>query len=95
MGIVFPESTALPVPAEFAPLGFLPPLGTPGEGPILAVYCPSGHRACLATRLLLQEGFRATNLAGGFRTYQMVTTSAPPETPGEGSPSHLITGEGP
>jgi rhodanese-related sulfurtransferase len=66
----------------------------PADRPV-TVYCQVGQRGYLATRLLLQEGFRATNLAGGFRTYQMVTTSAPPETPGDGSPSHLINGEGP
>jgi NADPH-dependent 2,4-dienoyl-CoA reductase/sulfur reductase-like enzyme/rhodanese-related sulfurtransferase len=37
----------------------------------LAVYCQVGQRGYLATRLLLQAGFRAANVGGGFRTYQM------------------------
>src|SRR5690606_35679878 len=36
----------------------------------IVVYCEVGQRGYLATRVLLQHGFNATNLAGGFRTYQ-------------------------
>jgi NADPH-dependent 2,4-dienoyl-CoA reductase/sulfur reductase-like enzyme/rhodanese-related sulfurtransferase len=35
----------------------------------IAAYCQVGQRAYLATRILLQAGYRATNLSGGYRTY--------------------------
>ncbi|MDX2166460.1 MAG: FAD-dependent oxidoreductase [Deltaproteobacteria bacterium] len=36
----------------------------------LALYCGVGQRAYYATRFLLQHGYRAANLSGGFTTYQ-------------------------
>lgn len=36
------------------------------------VYCAVGQRAHTATRILLQNGFNAANLTGGFRLYQTV-----------------------
>ena len=41
----------------------------PRDRPIIA-YCEVGQRGYLATRILMQRGFDATNLNGGFRTYQ-------------------------
>jgi NADPH-dependent 2,4-dienoyl-CoA reductase/sulfur reductase-like enzyme/rhodanese-related sulfurtransferase len=41
----------------------------PRDRPIIA-YCEVGQRGYLATRILMQRGFDATNLSGGFRTYQ-------------------------
>ena len=36
----------------------------------LALYCGVGQRAYYGTRFLLQHGYRAANLSGGFTTYQ-------------------------
>lgn len=36
----------------------------------LAVYCGVGQRAYYATRFLLQHGYRAANLSGGYATYR-------------------------
>lgn len=41
----------------------------PKDRPI-AIYCGVGQRAYYATRFLLQHGFRAANLSGGFATYR-------------------------
>jgi len=35
----------------------------------IAIYCGVGQRAYYATRILIQNGYRARNLAGGIRTY--------------------------
>jgi NADPH-dependent 2,4-dienoyl-CoA reductase/sulfur reductase-like enzyme/rhodanese-related sulfurtransferase len=43
----------------------------PREREIVA-YCQVGQRGYLATRILRQAGFKAANLAGGFKTYQLV-----------------------
>lgn len=40
----------------------------PGDREI-AVYCQAGQRGYLATRALLQGGFKASNIAGGYRTF--------------------------
>jgi rhodanese-related sulfurtransferase len=37
----------------------------------VAAYCQVGQRGYLATRILLQAGFRATNVGGGYKTYQL------------------------
>ena len=37
----------------------------------IATYCQVGQRGYLATRILLQNGFRAANLGGGYKTYQL------------------------
>jgi NADPH-dependent 2,4-dienoyl-CoA reductase/sulfur reductase-like enzyme/rhodanese-related sulfurtransferase len=37
----------------------------------IAVYCQSGQRAYFATRILQQNGFKATNIGGGFLTYKL------------------------
>ncbi|MBX3442880.1 MAG: FAD-dependent oxidoreductase [Planctomyces sp.] len=36
----------------------------------IAAYCQVGQRGYLATRVLLQAGFNAANLGGGYRTYR-------------------------
>ncbi len=41
----------------------------------IITYCEVGQRGYLATRVLLQHGFNATNLAGGFRTYEAYQTT--------------------
>ncbi|MBT9581834.1 FAD-dependent oxidoreductase [bacterium] len=48
----------------------------PTDRPILA-YCQVGMRGYLATRILLQKGFAATNLAGGFKSYTMFGSPQP------------------
>lgn len=37
----------------------------------VAAYCQVGQRGYLATRILLQSGFRAANIAGGYKTYKL------------------------
>lgn len=37
----------------------------------IAAYCKVGLRGYLATRILLQSGFRAVNIGGGFDTYRL------------------------
>jgi NADPH-dependent 2,4-dienoyl-CoA reductase/sulfur reductase-like enzyme/rhodanese-related sulfurtransferase len=38
----------------------------------IAAYCQVGQRGYLATRLLLQKGFDAVNVGGGYKTYRLV-----------------------
>ena len=40
----------------------------PREGRILA-YCQVGQRGYIATRILLQSGYQAANLGGGYKTF--------------------------
>jgi rhodanese-related sulfurtransferase len=35
----------------------------------IAAYCQVGQRGYLATRILLQAGFSAVNVGGGYKTY--------------------------
>lgn len=44
------------------------------EQPII-VYCQVGMRGYIATRILLQNGFNARNLSGGYTTYKQVTAA--------------------
>ena len=44
----------------------------PRDRPI-AAYCQVGQRGYLATRILLQSGFEAVNVSGGYKTYQLFT----------------------
>jgi rhodanese-related sulfurtransferase len=37
----------------------------------IAVYCQVGQRGYLATRILLQHGFNASNIGGGYKTYSL------------------------
>jgi NADPH-dependent 2,4-dienoyl-CoA reductase/sulfur reductase-like enzyme/rhodanese-related sulfurtransferase len=40
----------------------------------IAAFCQVGQRGYLATRILLQAGLNAANVAGGYKTYQLFTT---------------------
>ncbi|MCE9591289.1 MAG: FAD-dependent oxidoreductase [Planctomycetes bacterium] len=42
----------------------------------IAAYCQVGQRGYLATRILLQSGFSAANLGGGYKTYKLFQPSA-------------------
>jgi NADPH-dependent 2,4-dienoyl-CoA reductase/sulfur reductase-like enzyme/rhodanese-related sulfurtransferase len=46
----------------------------PRQSP-LALYCGVGQRAYYATRFLLQHGYRAANLSGGYTTYRALRTA--------------------
>jgi rhodanese-related sulfurtransferase len=37
----------------------------------VAAYCQVGQRGYLATRILLQAGFHAANIGGGYKTYRL------------------------
>ena len=41
----------------------------------ISIYCGVGQRAYYATRILLQNGYRAKNLAGGIRTYKQIAAA--------------------
>ncbi len=41
------------------------------RGKQIAAYCQVGQRGYLATRILLQAGFPAVNIGGGYNTYQL------------------------
>ena len=41
----------------------------------IAAYCQVGQRGYLATRILLQAGFPAANIGGGYKTYQLFCSS--------------------
>jgi rhodanese-related sulfurtransferase len=43
----------------------------------VAAYCQVGQRGYLATRILLQSGFRAANIGGGYKTYRLHCPSSP------------------
>ena len=42
----------------------------------VTVYCQVGQRGYLATRILLQNGYRVRNLAGGFKTWLLYAPAA-------------------
>jgi len=42
----------------------------------IAVYCQVGQRGYLATRILLQKGFSASNIGGGYKTYALFQPAA-------------------
>lgn len=42
----------------------------------IAAYCQVGQRGYLATRILLQAGFSAANVGGGYRSYKLFRPSA-------------------
>ena len=37
----------------------------------IAAYCQVGQRGYLATRILRQKGFSASNIGGGYKTYKL------------------------
>lgn len=51
----------------------------PSERPVVA-YCQVGQRGYLATRLLLQKGYNAKNLSGGFTSYQQWQAAHPKQS---------------
>ncbi|MCI0457769.1 MAG: FAD-dependent oxidoreductase [Gemmataceae bacterium] len=69
------EAVNIPVEELRSRLGELP------QGREIVVYCQVGQRGYLATRILLQAGFTALNLGGGYRTYRLF----PPNGNGERS----------
>jgi rhodanese-related sulfurtransferase len=42
----------------------------------IAAYCQVGQRGYLATRILLQSGYAAENLSGGYKTYRLFHPNA-------------------
>ncbi|MSR55769.1 MAG: CoA-disulfide reductase [Gemmataceae bacterium] len=56
----------------------------PKDRPVVT-YCQVGQRGYLATRILMQTGFKVSNLGGGYKTYQMFGGEVVNETPA-GSP---------
>jgi NADPH-dependent 2,4-dienoyl-CoA reductase/sulfur reductase-like enzyme/rhodanese-related sulfurtransferase len=44
----------------------------------IAAYCQVGQRGYLATRILVQSGFRASNVSGGYATYRLWRGASPP-----------------
>src|ERR1019366_4451539 len=42
----------------------------------IAAYCQVGQRGYLATRILFQAGFKAVNIGGGYKTYQLLHPKA-------------------
>ncbi len=59
----------IPLPQLLDRLAELP------ENKALHVYCGVGQRAYYAVRLLLQHGFDARDISGGWITAEMVTAS--------------------
>ena len=41
----------------------------------IAVFCQVGQRGYLATRILLQKGYRVANIGGGYATYRLFNPS--------------------
>jgi NADPH-dependent 2,4-dienoyl-CoA reductase/sulfur reductase-like enzyme/rhodanese-related sulfurtransferase len=64
-----PDAINIPVDDLRARLNELP-----RERDVVA-YCQLGQRGYFATRILLQAGFRAKNLSGGYRSYQLHQSS--------------------
>ncbi len=69
---MLPEAVNIPLPQLRDRLGELP------RGQPITVYCQKGQRGYLATRILVQNGFAARNLSGGF--LQARACGAPVET---------------
>ena len=51
-------------------------LGELPRGRAIAAYCQVGQRGYLATRVLLQAGFAAANVGGGYKTYLLFHPAA-------------------
>ena len=60
-----PDAVNIPVDELRDRLGEVP------RGGEVAAYCQVGQRGYLATRILLQAGFRAVNIGGGYQTYRL------------------------
>lgn len=61
-----PGAVNIPVDDLRSRLGELP------RDRAIAAYCQVGQRGYLATRILNQAGFQATNVSGGYKTYQLL-----------------------
>ncbi|MCA9175751.1 MAG: FAD-dependent oxidoreductase [Planctomycetales bacterium] len=68
-----PNATNIPIEELRGRLHELP------AGQALVVYCQVGMRGYLATRVLMQSGFRVENLSGGYKTYQLWQWNRKPE----------------
>ncbi|HHO0774905.1 TPA: rhodanese-like domain-containing protein, partial [Aeromonas hydrophila] len=66
---VFPNALNIPLDALRDRLYTLP------VDKEILVACQVGLRGHVAYRMLVQNGFQARNLTGGYKTYQMVTDS--------------------
>lgn len=64
-----PGAVNIPVDELRSRLGELP------RGQEIAAYCQVGQRGYLATRILMQAGFSAANVGGGYKTYRLVFPS--------------------
>ena len=42
----------------------------------IVTYCQVGQRGYLATRILLQAGYSAVNMGGGYKTYKLIQPSS-------------------
>ena len=60
-----PGAVNIPVDDLRSRLGELPPDRE------IAAYCQVGQRGYLATRILRQKGFSASNIGGGYKTYRL------------------------
>ena len=65
-----PGAVNVPVDELRQRLGELP------HGRAIAAYCQVGQRGYLATRVLLQAGFAAANVGGGYKTYRLFHPAA-------------------
>ena len=64
-----PGAVNIPVDDLRSRLGELP------RGRKIATYCQVGKRGYLGTRILLQAGFQAVNIGGGYKTYKLFQSS--------------------
>jgi len=46
----------------------------------IAAYCQVGQRGYIATRILMQSGYRVVNLSGGYKTYRLFVPSPPEDS---------------
>lgn len=65
-----PDALNIPVDELRTRLGELP------RDRKIAAYCQVGQRGYLATRILLQAGFSALNVGGGYKTYRLFQPNA-------------------
>jgi rhodanese-related sulfurtransferase len=71
-----PGAVNVPVDDLRGRLGELP------KGRPVVAYCQVGQRGYLATRILMQAGFAASNLGGGYKTYLLHAPQTPSGTTG-------------
>ncbi len=64
-----PGAVNIPVDDLRSRMGELP------HGRQIAAYCQVGQRGYLATRILLQKGFSASNIGGGYKTFKLFQPS--------------------